>query len=286
MEPTVEITSTHNPRIKRVAKLAHRSTRDELRQTVVEGIREISLALQNGVVPIEAYICNETLPERDPDVAAIFDRLHKLATEGRTELIGVSPAVFEKIAYRGESGGVLLVVPYSERTLSSLTLPDPPLVVVVEDAEKPGNLGAILRTADAAGVDALIIPLRDHAIQNTRTKGTDIYNPNVIRASLGAAFTIPQIVAPAWDVIHWLREQAIHIVAAVPEADTLYTATDLTRPTAIVMGSEAWGLSDEWQQAADTLVRIPMSGSVDSLNLSTSTALLVYEAVRQRSLPG
>ncbi len=257
-----------------------------MRQTVVEGIREMTLALRHGVVPIEAFICLEMSAAQDAASAEALSRLKTLATAGQTELIDVSAEVFDKIAYRGESGGLLLVVPYAEQSLGSLTLPDAPLIVVVEDAEKPGNLGAILRTADAAGVDALIMPEPDHSPSGERTKGTDLHNPNVIRASLGAAFTVPQVTAPSSDLIAWLKAQGIQIVAAVPDADTLYTATDLTGPVAMVMGSEAWGLSDAWREAADVLVRIPMSGEVDSLNLATSTALLVYEAVRQRGLPG
>jgi TrmH family RNA methyltransferase len=285
MQPTLEITSPQNPRIKRVAKLAHRSSRDELGQTVVEGVREVTLALKQGIVPVEAFICREMPFDQDPAAAAVLSRLKALAGAGQTELIDVSAAVFEKIAYRGESGGLLLVVPYTHQTLDTLALPDAPLIVVVEDAEKPGNLGAILRTADAAGVDALFVPLPEHTPGGERGKGTDLHNPNVIRASLGAAFTVPQVVAPAQEMIRWLKRRGVQLVAAVPEATTRYTATDLTGPTAIVMGSEAWGLSDTWQRAADTLVNIPMAGAVDSLNLATSTALLVYEAVRQRGGP-
>lgn len=282
METALEITSLQNPRIKRVAKLAHRSYRDEMRQTVVEGIREVTLALANGVVPVEAYVCRDMSFDSDPEAMAALARLETLAAARRTELINVSPAVFEKIAYRGGSGGLLLVVPYREQTLATLALPEDPLLVIVEDAEKPGNLGAILRTADAAGVAALIVPEPNHGLHGERGKGTDLHNPNVIRASLGAVFTVPQVIAPTGAILDWLRARGIRTVAATPDAEILYTETEMTGPTAIVVGSEAWGLSETWLQTAEALVRIPMSGAVDSLNLATSTALLVYEAVRQR----
>lgn len=270
---TLEITSLQNPRIKRVTKLAHRSFRDEVRQTVVEGVREITLALDNGMVPVEAYICRDLAIDEAGQAA--LDRLEALAATGHTELFDVTPELFDKIAYRGGSGGLLLVVPYVSTTLTTLTLPADPFLVVVEDAQKPGNLGAILRTADAAGVDAVIIPTGE------AYQGTDSNNPNVIRASLGAAFTVPQVMAPVEDVIGWLRQLNIPIVASTPDAELLYTSATLSPPVAIVMGSEAWGLSNIWLEAADTLVRIPMSGAVDSLNLSTATALLLYEVVRQ-----
>lgn len=270
---TLEITSLQNPRIKRVTKLAHRSFRDEVRQTVVEGVREITLALDNGMVPVEAYICRDLA--FDEAGQAALDRLEALAATGHTELFDVTPELFDKIAYRGGSGGLLLVVPYVSTTLTTLALPADPFLVVVEDAQKPGNLGAILRTADAAGVDAVIIPTGE------AYQGTDSNNPNVIRASLGAAFTVPQVMAPVEDVIGWLRQLNIPIVASTPDAELLYTSATLSPPVAIVMGSEAWGLSNIWLEAADTLVRIPMSGAVDSLNLSTATALLLYEVVRQ-----
>lgn len=273
MTTTLEITSLQNPRIKRVTKLAHRAFRDELGQTVVEGVREITLALDNGVVPLEAYICREF--GFDEAGQAALDRLETLAATGPTELFDVTPELFDKIAYRGGSGGLLLVIPHQTTTLTTLSLPPNPFLIVVEDAEKPGNLGAILRTADAAGVDAVIIPTGE------QYQGTDTNNPNVIRASLGAAFTVPQVMAPVDDIIGWLRQLGIPIVASTPDAPLVYTDAMLTPPVAVVMGSEAWGLSDIWLEAAETLVRIPMSGAVDSLNLSAATALLLYEVVRQ-----
>jgi TrmH family RNA methyltransferase len=186
--------------------------------------------------------------------------------------VEVSPDVFARIAVRGESGGILLVIPYTSLALTSLPLSKTPFLVVVEGAEKPGNVGAILRTADAAGVDGLILC----------SGGTDLENPNVIRASLGTRFTVPVAEAPTADVIAWLRQHQISTVAATPDAPVRYTDVDLTTPVAIITGSEAQGLSDQWLKAADLRVSIPMFGAADSLNLATSTALMLYEVVRQR----
>ncbi len=277
----IPITSPTNPRVKSVVRLADRRTRDELRRTVVEGVREVGLALGRGVAPVEAYVCPELITGAEAETAA--RHLVALAGTGRTELFYVAPAVFAKMAYRGQSGGLLLVIAYPHRTLDELTFRAEPFLVVIEEAEKPGNLGAVLRTADAAGVDALLVPTLPGQT------GTDLHNPNVIRASLGAYFTVPAVAAPAAATIAWLRARGIAIVATTPADETgadaqvrPYTTADLTGPVAVVMGSEAWGLSETWLAAADVRVRIPMAGQVDSLNLSAATALLVYEVVRQR----
>ena len=275
---TTQITSPTNPHVKAVVRLGDRRTRDELRRTVVEGVREVGLALATGVAPVEAYLCPELIAGPEAERAA--RHLADIAATGMTELFYVTPPVFEKMAYRGGSGGLLLVIAYPNPSLDALTFRAAPFVVVVEEAEKPGNLGAVLRTADAAGVDAVIVPTLPGSA------GTDPHNPNVIRASLGAYFTVPVVAAPADQAIAWLRRQGIAIVATTPAAEALYTAADLTGPVAVVMGSEAWGLSETWLSAADVRVRIPMAGRVDSLNLSAATALLVYEVVRQRGAQG
>jgi TrmH family RNA methyltransferase len=287
---TSQITSPTNPHIKAVVRLADRRTRDELRRTVVEGVREVGLALAAGVAPVEAYVCPELIAGPEAERAA--RHLTAIAATGMTELFYVTPPVFERMAYRGGSGGLLLVIAYPHRSLDALTFRAAPFVVVVEEAEKPGNLGAVLRTADAAGVDALIVPtpletgfLPRNPVSTVST-GTDPHNPNVIRASLGAYFTVPVVAAPAGEAIAWLRQQGIAIIATTPAAEALYTAADLTGPVAVVMGSEAWGLSETWLAAADVRVRIPMAGQVDSLNLSAATALVVYEVVRQRGALG
>lgn len=272
--PTTTITSLQNPRVKRVVKLANRAARDEARQTVVEGVREVRQALVAGIAPVEAYVCPELIEGDEAEQAA--RHLADLAATGMTELFYVPPSVFEKLVYRGESGGLLLVIAYRPRSLETLTLSANPFLAVVEEAEKPGNLGAILRTADGAGVDAVLVP------HDPGSTGTDLHNPNVIRASLGAAFSLPLVSAPSDEMIAWLKRQGIAIVAATPSAEPLYTAVDLTGPVAVAVGSEAWGLSGTWLDAADVCVRIPMAGVVDSLNLSAATALLLYEVVRQR----
>lgn len=266
------ITSLQNQRIKEIPKLAKRSVRDERRLTVVEGLRETERALVNGVIPTEAYLCPQVVGAAERPA---FDRLQQLlARQPSVQRFEVTPEVFAKIAYREESEGVLLVIPYLERRLDDLPLREAPFFCVIEGVEKPGNLGAILRTADAAGVDGVIIC----------AGATDLHNPNVIRASLGALFTVPVVEAPTPEAIAWLRQRGIQIVATTPAASQNYTEADLTGPVAVVMGSESSGLGDEWLAAADTQVAIPMHGAADSLNLATATALLLYEVVRQRSL--
>lgn len=273
----ITIASLQNPRIKRIIKLNDRRARDEARQTVVEGVREISVALGRGVVPVEVYLCPELID--GPEAEAAARHLRAIAATGMTELFIITPDVFAKMAYRGQSGGLLMVIAYRSLALDELQFRGAPFLVVIEEAEKPGNLGAVLRTADAAGVDAVIAP------SPADGRGTDLHNPNVIRASLGAYFTVPTVATSNEQAIAWLRERGIAIVAATPAAEALYTESDLTGPLAVVVGSEAWGLSESWLAAADRRVRIPMAGSVDSLNLSASAALMMYEVVRQRMRP-
>jgi TrmH family RNA methyltransferase len=237
-------------------------------------VREVRLALGRGVVPVEAYICPELIDGAEAEAAA--RHLVTIGGTGMSEVFYVSPEVFARMAYRGQSGGLLMVIAYRKLTLDDLQFRAAPFLVVVEEAEKPGNLGAVLRTADAAGVDAVIAPTPPDG------KGTDLHNPNVLRASLGAYFTVPTVAAGNAESIAWLRGRGIAIVAATPTAEALYTETDLTGPVAVAIGSEAWGLSETWLAAADRRVRIPMAGLVDSLNLSASAALLMYEVVRQR----
>jgi TrmH family RNA methyltransferase len=271
------IASLQNGRIKNIVKLHNRRHRDAQQVMVVEGAREIGRALANGFVPQEAYICPELVVGEEATanlklLRAVSQHLHTL----KTAIFTVTPEVFAKMAYREESGGLLVLLAYWQRPLPSLHLSPIPFLVVIEGGEKPGNLGAILRTADAAGVDAVIIS------ETEAGEGTDIFNPNVIRASLGALFTVPITTVPTPAVIAWLREQGIQIAAATPEGEVVYTAANLRRPVALVMGSEAHGLSEEWLTAADLRLTIPMHGQVDSLNLSVSTALMLYEVVRQR----
>jgi len=268
--PPLVISSLQNNRIKNLVKLSKRRERDDLRVTIVEGTREIGHALHAGVIPIEAYICPELITTAES--RALVAACEALARQGQTTLLTVTPAVFGKIAYREDSGGLLLVMPYITCPLDQMPLPVNPFFTIIEGVEKPGNLGAILRTADAAGVNGVIVC----------AGATDVHNPNVVRASLGALFTVPIAEASTEQVIRWLQQHHIRIVAASPEGTLLYTTPDAMGPVAVVMGSEAHGLAPAWLAAADDVVRIPMHGLVDSLNLSAATAILLYEVVRQR----
>ena len=269
----VRITSLQNDRIKQVVKLNNRRQRDAARQTIVEGIREVGRALQQGIIPHEAYLCPELITN---EVSEAVTQLTQLAQSGATQLFEVTPEIFAKIAYRGDSGGLLLVIPYQQHSLNDLPPGVLPFLAVVENVEKPGNLGAILRTADAAGVDGVIVC-------SDGTASTDLHNPNVVRASLGTLFTVPVAAATTSETITWLQERHIQIVVATLEAEKVYTAVNLQAPIALVTGSEAYGLSRAWLSAADEKIKIPMYGTADSLNLATATALLLYEVVRQKS---
>ncbi len=264
----LQISSLQNQRIKQLVNLSKRRERDRRRLTVVEGVREISHALAAGLVPSEVYICPEYCDEEGEQ---LITKLETFAAD-QTTIFAVTPAVFAKIAYRGESGGLLMTIPYIALPLAQLTLSANPFLVIVEGVEKPGNLGAILRTADAVGVDGVIIC----------AGGTDLHNPNVIRASLGALFTVPIAEADTGEMIQWLHDQGIQIVAADPMATSYHMDAVLSGPVAVVLGSEAAGLTPQWLQAADISVKIPMFGVVDSLNLSVATAVMLYEVVRQR----
>ena len=263
------ITSLQNSHVKQIIKLNKRRTRDAEQLTIVEGVREAERALKSGIVPRNAFICPDLI--NGAEAQAVVDKLRQM-----TQVFEVSTAVYQKLAYRGTTGGVLLTIPYLTQTLDGLPLSQNPFLAIVDGVEKPGNLGAILRTADAAGVDGLILT-------SDTPGGTDIHNPNVIRASLGALFSVPVVTASVQAVIAWLRENKIQIVATTPGAEVGYTAVNLQSPTAIIMGSEAHGLTPTWLNAADQKVHIPMHGLMDSLNLSTATALLLYEVVRQRN---
>jgi len=268
------ITSLQNPHVKNLVRLSNRRHRDQLGRTVVEGVREAALALQKGFVPVEAFVCSDYLEAAGSQ--SLIGQLNQLASGSQTQLFEVTPDVYDKMAYRSGGGGILLVIPYTRRTLDDLPAAENPLLAVVDGAEKPGNLGAVLRTADAAGLDALLLT-------GTEGEGTDIHNPNVIRASLGAFFTVPVVTTIREEAVTWLRRNHVTIVATTPDAQEIYTDVSYSGPTAIIMGSESSGLGPEWLDAADVLVRIPMAGEVDSLNLSVSTALVLYEALRQRN---
>ncbi len=261
-----EIRSPQNERVKRIVRLLRdASARRDAGLAVVEGSREVARAMESGWRPDELYIC--------PDEAD--DSARAMATEAEKRGVPVfscSAGAFERMAYRENPDGVLATGPLVARTLDDLHLPEDALLLIAEQVEKPGNLGALLRTADGAGVDAVIVC----------DPATDIGNPNVIRASIGTVFYLPIALAAPADVVRWLRGKGIRIVTTEPDAEILHTAADLTGPVAIVVGAEDVGLSPVWTRCADLRVRIPMLGRNDSLNVSAAAAILLYEAVRQR----
>lgn len=258
----VTISSLQNHRIKRLLQLSKPRERRQQEVFVIEGRREIALAMQSGYQFESIFQC----PEIAPDDLPPFPK--------GTETICISHEVFARVAYRENSDGLIGLARPQNHRLSDLKLPDNPLIVVLEAVEKPGNLGAILRTADAAGVDAVIVC----------DPRTDIYNPNVIRSSVGCLFTVQLATATSPEVHSWLLRHRIQIwSAALTGVKTPYDVP-FTRPSAIIMGTEADGLSDFWLQNCTSQIKIPMAGKIDSLNVSTATAIIVFEAVRQRSL--
>ena len=265
MTEALDITSPSNPRLKALVALHKRRSRAEAGVTVVEGYDELALALDAGAVPTTLYCCPELVTDAR---APLVDRV----TTTGAEVVRVGRTAYEKVSYRDSPDGFLAVVPDPARRLDDLDLPGRALVLVVEGIEKPGNLGAMLRTAEAAGVDAVV----------AASPVTDWANPNVVRASKGTLFAVPVAHAPAAEVVAWLRERGLRIVVATPDAERLVTEVDLTGPTALVVGTEHDGVSAAVKTAADDLVRLPMAGRVNSLNVATAAAISVYEAVRQR----
>lgn len=267
MRAGLEITSPANPRIKHLVALRRRRTRELDGVTLVEGYAELGLALAAGVRPKALYHCPELAHGDELDV---LGRVTGLGTE----VVRVSKPVFAKIAYRESPDGWLAVVPTVDTELDRLELGEQPLLLVCEGVEKPGNLGAILRTADAAGVTAVI----------ATDPVTDWGNANLVRASKGAVFSVPVAAAPTAQVLPWLAGRGLTLAAATPDGDVLLADADLSGPVAIAVGSETHGLSGQWLEQADVTVRIPMFGRADSLNVAASAAIVVYEAVRQRML--
>ena len=252
------ITSKSNPKIKNVVKLQKSSERREQNRIIIEGRREIERAVACGFIVDTLFICNDILKE---SVSINANYVEEVTLE-----------VFEKIAYREGSDGLLAVAIPKYADLKSFKPKKNPLIIVLETVEKPGNLGAIMRTADAAGVDAVIIA----------DPRTDLYNPNAIRASIGTIFSVPLFACSSEECINWLRENNIKIYCTYLKASIDYLETDFRQGSAIVMGTEATGISDIWVDAADQNLIIPMNGIADSLNVSVTTAIVVFEAIRQR----
>jgi TrmH family RNA methyltransferase len=297
-----KITSLQNPHLKQLVKLRDRRPRDESGLFLIEGYREVKRAIEAGVKPVELY-CGA-----DWFLGANEPALIEKASLSGAQVFDLSKEAFAKVSYRDRPDGLLAVAPQWHRTLADLDtllelanqseggdgLPGRPLssarpavapypqgtasgsaapfLLVIEAIEKPGNLGTILRSADAAGINAVIVcdPV------------TDIFNPNVVRSSTGVLFSMPVVVAESQAVHAWLRGHGIRTVATTPAAKALYSDSDLRGPLAIVMGSEQYGLSEFWLKESDLLVRIPMAGQADSLNVAMATVITLFEAVRQR----
>lgn len=269
------ITSPQNPRIKAVASLRESRVRRETGRILIDGIREIERAVRAGVDIDEVYFCDE-LPASSKsgnDEAESLAALTAQLREGGSLVTRVTTRVFEKIGYGDRTTGAVAIAERPQRRFEDLKFTRSPLVVVIEGLEKPGNVGAILRSADAAGVAAVI----------ATDPASDPYGPNAIRASTGTIFSVPLVESSRDETRGWLVRQQMKIVAASPHATTTYTSLDFTGPTAIVLGSEAHGLSESWQVEV-IATKVPMMGMADSLNVSVTAALIFYEALRQRTM--
>jgi len=259
-----KITSSQNPKIRQVMQLAKSWERKEKQLFVIEGFREISLALRAGYCAEMILLCpGKSHPGILSDILSKVDEA--LCYE-------ITPALFEKIAYRENSDGVLMVARARWLRPESIRLSENPFVIVLEAIEKPGNLGAVLRTADAAGVDAVMVC----------DPQTDLFNPNAIRSGIGCLFTNQVVCCTSEEAYQYLKKSGISIYAAELKASRWYHEVNFSKPSAIVMGTEADGLTSFWLNQADERIKIPMKGCIDSLNVSVSTAVLTFEAMRQR----
>ncbi len=267
----LEITSAQNPKIKETVALMEKSKERRAQKLfVVEGLREIKACIGNGYTLKSIFFNNSIItPEQ---IENLFPVNYNLST---LQLFSLSPNAYAKIAYRENTEGVVAVVEEKHLSLQDIVFGkkwEQPLVLVVERVEKPGNLGALLRSADACGIDAVLVcdPL------------TDLYNPNLIRSSLGGIFTNQVVACSNEEALEWLRKNNINIFTAQLQDSQWYYNTDMVSPTAIVMGTESTGLTNFWREASNAKIKIPMLGELDSLNVSVSAAVLCYEAVRQR----
>jgi TrmH family RNA methyltransferase len=271
------ISSPANPRLKAILSLRRRRTREETGQTLVEGYEEIGLALSAGVRPSTVYVCEQLFSPAgqagSQDIGHQGDLLARLRDD-RVEVVHMSRQVFEKVSYREGPDGLLAVVDEVGRPLEDLRVDGPDhLTLLTQGVEKPGNLGAMLRTADAAGVDAVV----------AADPVTDWGNPNVVRASKGTVFALPVASATTAEALAWLAANEIRLVVTTPETDLLHTDVDYTGRVAVAVGSEKHGADQTLLDAATHRVRIPMHGKANSLNVAASAAIVLYEAVRQRS---
>jgi RNA methyltransferase, TrmH family len=264
------ISSLQNPRVKTAAKLRDRRGRDKQQRILIDGTREIARALAAGVKLLEVFVSPDLCTSR-PSRELLIDLGHR-----RVPLLEVTGPVFEKLAYGARGEGLVAVAEPPRHTLAELKLPEQALVAVLAGVEKPGNVGAVLRSADAVGASALIVA----------DAGTDLYNPNCIRASLGTVFTLPVCAVSSGEALDYLRSQRLSIYAArLDAASADYRQVSFAPRSAIVLGSEAAGLSDAWRAADIAAIQLPMLGIADSLNVSATAAVLFYEALRQREMP-
>ncbi len=261
-----EITSPQNPRLKNAAKLRTRRGREKQNRIIIDGFREVGHAIDASTEITELFGCMSILNKEKRQ------RFEELAQRAKTEVFNVDTHVFNKLAFGDRAEGVVAVARKPNASLDQLNLPDSPLIGVIESIEKPGNVGAVIRSADGAGLDAVIVV----------SGGTDLYNPNAIRASLGGIFSMNVADASAQETILWLEQNNIKILAARVDGAQSYTKVDFKQPAAIVLGSEAHGLSSEWNRPSVASIALPMHGKLDSLNISASAAVLFYEARRQR----
>jgi len=262
-----QISSTQNPAIKRLFQLQEKSrTRKKEGVFIVEGIREITLALKGGFEISELYFCPELFSEDQISALLKISRF-------QPEVIEISNEVYNKIAYRGSTEGLIAVVRSKDLSLDKLQLnSDNLLILVAEAPEKPGNIGALLRTADAANVDAVLIA----------NPKTDLFNPNIIRSSVGCVFTNKLAMGSTSEIIAFLKDRKVSIIAAALQASKIYSEMDFRSSCAIVLGTEDTGLSEEWLKNSTQNIIIPMQGEIDSMNVSVAAGILVFEAKRQR----
>jgi len=258
-----QITSAQNPYIKSLLLLQEKAkARKQTGTFLIEGQREILLAIKGGY-PIETLLFySELISEKE------IDQL----VQNSTNVIEISKDIFEKLAYRESSEGVIAVAKCKSFGLSDLKLKENPLILIAEAPEKPGNIGALLRTADAANLDAVIIA----------NPNGDLYNPNIIRSSVGSLFTNQIAIGTTMEIISFLKDKKISFYCATLQNSTSYHTQDYTTPSALVVGTEATGLSKEWRDAATKNIIIPMQGEIDSMNVSVAAAILIFEAKRQR----
>lgn len=259
------ISSTQNDLVKQLIQLKDKS-RERKRSGlfVLEGIRELQLAIRAGYGIQRIWF--------DPDIIALDQLIELTGIQNSKDYVQITKEVYQKIAYRQTTEGVFAVVQSNTHSLDQLTLSDNPLILVAEAPEKPGNIGALLRTADAAKLDAVIIA----------NPKTDLYNPNIIRSSVGCLFTNTIATASTEEIIEFLKAKGIQIHAAALTASVNYSTVDYNKPTAIVVGTEATGLSESWLKHSDQNIIIPMQGEIDSMNVSVSAAIIIFEAKRQR----